>query len=144
MLKVPLLEGDGTVLLTFEPIDVLPDATRPEGEKDGKSWTSRIFSALPYGVFAALFASTYKRWFLPFQDHAREVMVPERLLHGEVLYRDIGSSYGPLPPYLDALALRLFGEHLDVLIALRTVIALLGVAALMRLSKRLVRRITFV
>ncbi|MEO6325030.1 MAG: glycosyltransferase family 39 protein, partial [Thermoanaerobaculia bacterium] len=60
-----------------------------------------------------------------------------RLLHGETLYRDIGSSYGPLPPYLDAAALRFFGEHLDVLIAVRTLFALLGVAALQRLVQRL-------
>ncbi len=100
---------------------------------------SRFVPLVPYGVFAALFAVTYKRWFLPFQDHAREVMTPERLVHGEVLYRDVGSAYGPLPPYLDAAAFRLFGEHLDVLIALRTVIALLGIAALLRLATRLVR-----
>jgi hypothetical protein len=54
-----------------------------------------------------------------------------------VLYRDVGYSYGPLPPLIDGFLLRTFGRSLDVLVAWRTVLALLGVEALRRLARRL-------
>jgi hypothetical protein len=60
-----------------------------------------------------------------------------RLAHGEVLYRDVGYSYGFLPPFVDGLLLQAFGRNLDVLIAWRTLLALLGVEALRRLARRL-------
>lgn len=127
---------NGVRLLTSKPTVVIGDESQLIPRPDR---TSRLLQLVPHGVFAILFGVTYKRWFLPFQDHGREMMTPERLAHGEVLYRDIGWSYGPLSPHLDAAALRLFGEHLDILIALRTVIALLGIVALQRLASRLVR-----
>ena len=61
-----------------------------------------------------------------------------RLAEGEVLYRDVGFSYGPLPPLVDGFLLRTLGRSLDVLVAWRTVLALLGVEALRRLARRLV------
>lgn len=75
---------------------------------------------------------------LPFQDAGRELNTPVRLLAGERLYRDVACPYGPLPAYLDAGAFLLFGRDLDVLIAFRTFLALLGIEALRRLSGRLV------
>ena len=100
------------------------------------AWTSRLPSWLPYAVFAVLFAVTFKRWILPFQDSGRELAVASRVAAGEALYRDIGYPYGPLAPFLDGPALLLFGRRLDVLIALRTAVALLGVEALRRLARR--------
>ena len=61
--------------------------------------------SLPWLTFGALFLLSYKRWILPFQDHSREMEVAARLLSGEVLYRDVGLAYGPLPAYLDAAVL---------------------------------------
>lgn len=63
--------------------------------------------------------------------------VPARLAAGEVLYRDVGYYFGPLPPVLDSLALRVFGHDFDVLLALRVAVSLLAVEALRRLALRL-------
>jgi hypothetical protein len=91
--------------------------------------------ALPYLVFALLFGVTWQRWIHPFQDCGREVWTATRLAAGEVLYRDVGYMYGPLPPVLDALALKAV-RHVDALIALRLFVGLLGVEALRRLARR--------
>ena len=125
-------------LLTFEPTIVSPAVNPSAPVPVTNSRAVRLAPCVPVGVFASLFVITFKRWFMPFQDHAPEMMTPERLVHGEVLYRDVTSVYGPIPPYLDALALRLFGEHLDVLLGIRTLIAMLGIAALVKLTSRLV------
>lgn len=104
-----------------------------------RRWSRLGWVFLPYLAFALMTIITWRRWVLPFQDSGREMLTPVRLAAGEVLYRDVGSPYGPLPAYLDSFALRLFGKDLDTLIALRLVIALLGVEALRRLTGRLVR-----
>lgn len=96
-----------------------------------------LLALLPHLLFLALVVASWRRWLVPFQDHGRELEVPWRLARGEVLYRDVGWYFGPLPAFLDALALRLAGFHADVLVALRTFAGLLGVEALRRLSLRL-------
>ncbi|MGA9724143.1 MAG: hypothetical protein WBQ86_16910 [Candidatus Binatus sp.] len=48
-------------------------------------------------------------------DSGREMYVPVDLLRGKLLYRDIWYQYGPLTPYLQALAFELFGINLNVL-----------------------------
>lgn len=120
------------------PTDAQP-AGRPRmalGSPSGLP-TPRPWEAIPFVVFGVLCVLTWKRWLLPFQDHPRELMTATRLADGEVLYLDVGTLYGPLPPYLDALALQLFGRHLDVFLTLRCLVALLGIAALGRLARRL-------
>ena len=92
---------------------------------------------LPYGVFLVLYAATFQRWVLPFEDSGREMNTALRLAEGEVLYRDVGYSYGPLPPLIDAVLLRGIGRNLWALVAWRTLLALLGVEALRRLARRL-------
>jgi hypothetical protein len=99
---------------------------------------ARAWTLLPFLVFTLLFAATFKRWVLPFQDSGREMNVALRLARGEALYRDVGYPYGPLPVFLDAALVRAFGREIDPLIALRTAIGLLGVEALRRLARRLV------
>jgi hypothetical protein len=100
-------------------------------------WRDRASAALPYLVFGTLYVLTWKRWIFPFQDHGREMNVAARLADGETLYRDVAIAFGPLPAYVDALALRLFGRSLDVLIALRTLVAIAGIEALRRLLARI-------
>jgi hypothetical protein len=41
--------------------------------------------------------------------------VPAAIVHGKLLYRDLWYMYGPLAPYLQALAFRIFGTSLTVL-----------------------------
>ncbi len=100
--------------------------------------TRTAWMLLPYVVFLVLYAATFRRWVLPFEDSGREMNTALRLAEGEVLYRDVGYSYGPLPPLFDGALLRTFGRSLDVLVAWRTLLALLGVEALRRLARRLV------
>ena len=95
------------------------------------------WQAFPFAVFTALYALSFRRWLIPFQDSGREMHVPARLAGGEALYRDVGYFFGPLPAYLDAFLLRVFGHDLDVLVASRTLLALLAVEALRRLALRL-------
>lgn len=112
------------------------DASDPApggSRRSGLAWV-----LLPHLAFVLMTVMTWKRWMLPFQDSGREMLTAARLAAGETLYKDVGTPYGPLPANLDALALRLFGKDLDVLIAVRLAFAFLGVEALRRLSRRLV------
>lgn len=70
---------------------------------------------LPVIAAAASLAVSWQRWINPFVDSGRELDVPWRLAQGERLYRDITYYYGPLGPWVNALALRLFGNHWLVL-----------------------------
>jgi hypothetical protein len=118
----------------------VPEATGNPGTMAGErklvlppaAWT-----ALSYVVFTALYGLTFKSWILPFQDSGREIGVAARLALGEAIYRDVAYWFGPLPPLADAAVLRLGGFHLDGLLAVRLVVALLGVEALRRLARRL-------
>ncbi len=103
----------------------------------GEGGRSNAWQVFPFAVFAVLYFVSFERWLIPFQDSGRELHVPARLAAGEALYRDVGYFFGPLPAYLDALLLRVFGRDLDVLVALRTALALLAVEALRRLALRL-------
>jgi hypothetical protein len=97
------------------------------------------WALLPYGVFFVLYLTTFQRWVLPFQDSGREMNTALRLAEGDVLYRDVGYLYGPIPAWLDGVLLGAFGRSLGALVAWRTLLALLGVEALRRLTRRLIR-----
>lgn len=91
----------------------------------------------PHLVFAILLVATWKRWILPFTDSPREVLTALRLAEGEVLYRDVTYSYGPLAPYLDAFVLRLLGKSLEALVVWRVLLSVLAVEGIRRLARRL-------
>lgn len=109
------------------------------GGAPGRAEAVRGFlSALPPLAVFALFAwISADRWVVPFQDHGREVMTAWRLFSGERLYAEVASYYGPLPAFLDALALHLFGASLGSLVAVRVLFGVLGVEAVRRLATRL-------
>ncbi len=65
---------------------------------------------------AALFAWTHRTWTDLTVDFGREIYLPWRLAEGEVLYRDVAHFSGPVSPYLNAAAFRLFGTSLTTLI----------------------------
>jgi hypothetical protein len=64
-------------------------------------------------------------------------MVPWRLAQGERLYVDIEFHHGPLAPWLGAAVDRAFGPSLPARTALAATIALLHLAALTRLARRM-------
>lgn len=110
-------------------------AMRARPEAGSPSWRV-LYTLIPFALFGVLFLATRDQWYVPFADSAREVSVASRLADGETLYRDVPYWFGPLPPYLDAFAFRAFGKRLEVLVAIRTLIALAGVEALRRLVRR--------
>jgi hypothetical protein len=74
------------------------------------SWRRAGLFSLPLLAAAAGLAVSWQCWIDPFVDSGREMDVPWRLLQGERLYRDITYYYGPIGPWANALALRLFGN----------------------------------
>jgi 4-amino-4-deoxy-L-arabinose transferase-like glycosyltransferase len=73
----------------------------------------------------------------PLIDVGREVEIPARLLTDQLLYRDIETYYGPLAYYANALALKLFGHHLEVLLTIGIVMALVATILVYRLAQHL-------
>jgi hypothetical protein len=65
--------------------------------------------------FGAGLAASWQRWGNPLVDSGRELNVPLRLVHGEMLYSDVGYIYGPFSPYLNGLLYRVFHPSLWVL-----------------------------
>ncbi|HEX9500542.1 MAG TPA: hypothetical protein VGA10_02700 [Thermoanaerobaculia bacterium] len=64
-------------------------------------------------VIAGLaFVQSYQRWLDPIIDTGRDLYIPEQLLHGATLYRDIRYQYPPLAPYLLAVITSVIGHSL--------------------------------
>jgi hypothetical protein len=55
---------------------------------------------------------SWQRWLHPLIDTGRDLYIPERLLQGARLYRDIRYQYPPLTPYLLAGITRMIGSSL--------------------------------
>jgi hypothetical protein len=91
---------------------------------------------LPVLAAAASLAVSWQRWINPFVDSGRELDVPWRLAQGERLYRDITYYYGPLGPWVNALALRLFGNRWLVLEIVCGALSALIFWLLFRLTRR--------
>lgn len=72
-----------------------PDTPRPTPEI--------ILIATVIAVAAFAFIQSYARWLDPIIDTGRDLYIPEQLLRGAKLYRDIRYQYPPLAPYLLAL-----------------------------------------
>jgi hypothetical protein len=86
------------------------------------------------GGLAALFS--WQSWINPFVDGGRELAVPARLADGARLYRDVVFYYGPVGPWVNAIALRLFGRHFGVLEAVGLLLTVVLFVSLYRLTAR--------
>jgi hypothetical protein len=98
----------------------------------GPAWSGALPAAA--GALSAVF--TWQRWINPFVDSSREMIVPARVAAGERLYRDVVYHYGPAGPWLNALALKLFGRRFAVLEIVGALFAILLLAALADLTRR--------
>lgn len=87
--------------------------------------------------FAAGLAASWQRWAGPVIDSGREMNQPLRLVSGEMLYSDVGHIYGPLSPYFHAALYRLFGPSVGVLYADGIVSAVLILALVYFLGRRI-------
>jgi hypothetical protein len=70
-------------------------------------------------------------------DIGHEIAIPARLAAGERLYADVQSYYGPLPYYVNALALTWFGQRLEVFFAVGSLLALTATGLVFQLVSRL-------
>jgi hypothetical protein len=70
-----------------------------------------IFIAL--ALFATLYLwHSWDKWLHPITDSGRDLYIPEHLLAGKKLYRDILYEYPPLAPYLLAALVAVWGSSL--------------------------------
>ncbi len=73
----------------------------------------------------------------PIYDTGQEAEITSRLLAGELLYQDLQNYYAPLPYYVNALALLLFGHHLEVFYGVGLALGLAATVLVYQLTKRL-------
>jgi hypothetical protein len=106
-------------------------ARRRRRSSDG-AWALVLAAAFVFGVVAS-----WQRWANPLIDFGREMQVPLRLAMGEVLYLDVRHLYGPLSPYLHAALFRAFGPSLGVLYAAGIACAVVALALVHRIARRL-------
>jgi 4-amino-4-deoxy-L-arabinose transferase-like glycosyltransferase len=83
---------------------------------------------------------SWERWGNPLVDCGREMNQPLRLARGEMLYSEVRHIYGPLSPYVNALLYKIFGPSLGVLYADGIVTAMIILALVYWLSRRLMGR----
>lgn len=118
-----------------------PGVSQPH--EDGSSarspsafWRRAAPYALPVLAAAAALAASWQSWIDPFVDSGREMDVPWRLLQGERLYGDITYYYGPVGPWVNALALRLLGSDWLSLELVCAALSALIFVLLFRLTRR--------
>lgn len=97
---------------------------------------------LPWVAFTAVsfaggLAVSWHRWGNPLVDCGREMNQPLRLIRGEMLYSQVRHIYGPLSPYVNATLYRVFGPSLATLYADGILTAIIILALVYWLSRRL-------
>lgn len=90
--------------------------------------------------FAGGLAVSWERWGNPLVDCGREMNQPLRLASGEMLYSGVRHIYGPLSPYVNAVLYRICGASLGVLYADGIFTAIVILAMVYWLSRRMMGR----
>lgn len=83
-------------------------ALRPSSPR----WLEPLLLLVIAAVAAIAAAQSWNRWLDPIVDTGRDLYIPEQLLRGAKLYRDIRYQYPPLGPYLLAGVTALIGHSL--------------------------------
>jgi Dolichyl-phosphate-mannose-protein mannosyltransferase len=73
----------------------------------------------------------------PIFDTGQEAEITSRLLNGELLYRDLQNYYGPLPYYVNAIGMLIFGRHLEVFYGIGLALGLVATLLVYQLTKQL-------
>jgi hypothetical protein len=93
-----------------------------------------------FAVALILAWHSWARWGNFQIDCGRDLYTAVQILHGKLLYRDVWFPYGPLPPYLEALLVSIFGPHFTIFylfgIAITIVCALLTLQIGVMLEER--------
>ena len=77
---------------------------------------------------------------LPMYDVGREAYLPQRILEGQVLYKDILNLFGPFSYLLTALIYKLLGSNLETLFIIGCTCAVLLISGIYELSKIMLDR----
>jgi hypothetical protein len=91
-------------------------------------WPLLILAGL--GLF--LYAQSYEKWGDLIIDLGHNLYLPDRLLAGDLLYRDILYNFGPVTPYVLAAVVWLFGSSLMTFEIIGLLIGILVLTALFR------------
>jgi hypothetical protein len=116
--------------------DPLSTASSAAGITRIAGWSTTTPLLLPAAAAAAALAASWRCWIDPLVDSGREMDVPWRLAQGERLYRDVTYYYGPLGPWVNALALDLAGNRWLVLELICAALSALLFLFLYRLTRR--------
>ena len=82
-----------------------------------------------------LLAATWMRWGDLFIDTPKEFWLPEQLISGRLLYRDVVYFYGFLAPYLQAFFYLVFGVSVYALVWMGIMVTGLAAMAVYRVSR---------
>ena len=94
-------------------------------------------TAMPLiACFVGILIATWERWGHHAVDCGGAVDRAARLAQGAVLYRDVLSPYGPIPPYVIAGLFRVFGIHLTVVYVTGIGLLAAGSACLWYVTRR--------
>lgn len=88
-------------------------------------WLTLVLIAIGWAFFLS-----YQRWLDPITDSGRDLYIPEEILKGKKLYRDLLYVFPPLTPYLLSLVIRIFGSSLCVYTALGLTVSAIVLGAL--------------
>ena len=107
-----------------------------------KDFANAVWPLLILGsTFVWLATWSWRKWADILIDFPNDLYVPWRIVEGDVLYRDLTFTMGPLSQYFNALLFRLFGVSLSTLIFCNLAI-LSGITFLIyRLFRRLGNRL---
>lgn len=81
----------------------------------------------------AIFLGHYSGFLI---DFGREIYYPERILQGDVLYKDLFNIYGPLAYQINAVLYKIFGTKLSTLFGAGAICSLLTVSGIYLLANR--------
>jgi hypothetical protein len=88
-------------------------------------------------IFFLLAWGSWGKLPMPLIDVGHEVEIPARILDGQILYRDLGTYYGPLSYYANALFMLLFGKNLKVFYSVGIILSLAATLLFYRLALQL-------
>ena len=104
-----------------------PASRLKAGRRKGHAWLGPLLIA---AAGAGMLWWSWGTWPDVLIDFGRELYFPWQLTEGKVLYRDLAHFNGPLSPYVNALAFRIFGVGLRTLVVCNLAI-FAGMVALM-------------
>lgn len=80
-----------------------------------KKYSKILFPAILLFIYVIYTVFSWGRWGNCITDSFREIIIPQAILDGKVLYSDITCLYPPLAYYLNALLFKIFGVSLNIL-----------------------------